>query len=373
MNLDDTLIPQQQLLGADSPGNDVNLDDTEDEDAVQPPSVIMSIKSNPLAAAKQSPPAAPPVASNVIKTVSNNPKVIATSTTAKRNITQPPKVVDTSLGIKTESIYEAGHMDNEININRLCPNMGSDLKLLVLITSAQAHMEARMAIRQTWGHYGTRRDVSMAFVLGRNTNETLNLALSQENFIYGDLIRGHFIDSYNNLTLKTISSLEWVDKHCSRAKFILKTDDDMFINIPKLLTYLDAHAKDTRTIYGRLAKKWKPIRNKKSKYYVSKEQFSDAVYPSFTTGPAYVLTRDIIHDLYMRSLQQVYLKLEDVFTTGIVAEILKIRRVHGNEFLNRRIAFNPCNIRKTISVHMIKSNEQFDLWKKLLDQTTKCK
>ncbi|EDW52079.1 beta-1,3-galactosyltransferase 2 [Drosophila sechellia] len=292
--------------------------------------------------------------------------------TTKAKSAVPSAPVDPSKGVATEKLYEPGHVDEEIDAERICPKGGQFIKLLVLISSAMSHDAARMSIRQTWMHYGTRRDVGMAFVLGRGTNDTINKALTQENFIYGDLIRGNFIDSYNNLTLKTISTLEWADVHCPKAKYILKTDDDMFINVPKLLTFLDKH-KDKRTIYGRLAKKWKPIRNKKSKYYVSVDQFAAGVFPSFTTGPAYVLTGDIVHELYVRSLKTVYLKLEDVFTTGIVAKSLNVKRVQANEFVNRRISFNPCNIRNAISVHMIKSNEQFDLWKKLLDQTTKCK
>lgn len=272
-----------------------------------------------------------------------------------------------------QDLYESGHQTDTAQTERLCPQQGKELKLLILVISAPSHLDARLAIRQTWGHFGIRRDVTMAFLLGRITNSTLNAALKQENFIYDDLILGNFIDSYNNLTLKTISGLEWIDRHCSKVQFILKTDDDMFINVARLLQFLDNHKKYKRSIYGRLARKWKPIRSKKSKYYVSKEQFSALVFPSFTTGPAYVLTNDIVHDLYMAAMKHVYLKLEDVFTTGILAQELAIRRFHVNEFLNRRIAFNACNIRKTISIHMVKPNEQFDLWKKLLDQTTKCK
>ncbi|XP_058987360.1 uncharacterized protein LOC101894606 [Musca domestica] len=376
---------------------DPNNDDNEildDNDEAQQPSVIMTIKggagdilsninnkdsekiaddnknNNKNEAVKQ-------VASAAISSASAAgaaaaPSSAKTTATTKKAATKVQSA-DPTQGIPTQQIYEPGHMNEEIDIEQICPNKGDKLKLLILITSAQTHTEARLAIRQTWGHFGTRRDVSTAFILGRTTNATINEALTQENMIYGDLIRGHFIDSYNNLTLKTLSSLEWVDNHCPKAKYILKTDDDMFINVPKLLQFLDAHAKDKRVIYGRLAKKWKPIRNKKSKYYISTGQFNAAVFPPFTTGPAYVLTSDIVHELYVRSLHQVYLKLEDVFTTGIVAQQLGIKRVHVNEFLNRRIAFNPCNIRKSISVHMIKANEQFDLWKKLLDQTTKCK
>lgn len=191
--------------------------------------------------------------------------------------------------------------------------------------------------------------------------------------MYNDIIRGRFVDSYNNLTLKTISMLEWVDDNCPKASFVLKTDDDMFINVPKLLQFTEKKHTDKRTIYGRLAKKWKPIRNKKSKYYVSLEQYKPAIFPQFTTGPAYLMTSDCVADLYNKALNLTYLKLEDVYTTGIVAQEVNVKRVLVNEFLNRRIAFNACNIKKSISLHMIKPPEQFDLWKKLLDTTVKCK
>lgn len=372
--------PDKYYLPLDPSNDDNELID--DNDEALPPSVIMTIKGGAGSSGnilsnknsnnnevKQSPSAPASSSAAVVVPPSNSAKTTATT----KKVPKVVQAADPTQGIPTQQIYEPGHMNEEIDIEQICPNKGDKLKLLILITSAQTHTDARLAIRQTWGHFGTRRDVSTAFILGRTTNATVSQALTQENMIYGDLIRGHFIDSYNNLTLKTLSSLEWVDQHCPKAKYILKTDDDMFINVPKLLQFLDSHSKDKRVIYGRLAKKWKPIRNKKSKYYISTGQFNAAVFPPFTTGPAYVLTSDIVHELYERSLHQVYLKLEDVFTTGIVAQQLGIKRVHVNEFLNRRIAFNPCNIRKSISVHMIKANEQFDLWKKLLDQTTKCK
>lgn len=44
--------------------------------------------------------------------------------------------------------------------------------------------------------------------------------------------------------------LEWVDKECPKASFILKTDDDMMINVPKLLSFTEKKHGDKRTIYG---------------------------------------------------------------------------------------------------------------------------
>lgn len=268
------------------------------------------------------------------------------------------------------AIYEAGHM---VPIPEKCPNFGKEMDLVIIIMSAPTHLEARMAIRQTWGHFGQRSDISILFMLGATMDSKVETILRKEQKTYNDVIRGKFLDSYSNLTLKTISTLEWVDNYCSKVKFLLKTDDDMFINVPRLQAFTIKHARDKNVIFGRLAKKWKPIRNKKSKYFVSQAQFKHAVFPDFTTGPAYLLSSDIVRKLYDAALDQTYLKLEDVFVTGIVADKLGIKRIHANEFLNKKISYSACNVQRGISIHMVKYSEQFDLWKKLFDGKSKCK
>ncbi|KZC12529.1 Beta-1,3-galactosyltransferase 1 [Dufourea novaeangliae] len=268
------------------------------------------------------------------------------------------------------AIYEAGHT---VPIPERCPNFGKEMDLVIIIMSAPTHLEARMAIRQTWGHFGQRSDISILFMLGKTLDSKVEAILKKEQKTYNDVIRGKFLDSYSNLTLKTISTLEWVDSYCSTVKFLLKTDDDMFINVPRLQSFAMKHAKNKNVIFGRLAKKWKPIRNKKSKYYVSRTQFKNTVFPDFTTGPAYLLSTDVVRRLYEAALDQTYLKLEDVFVTGIVADKLGIKRTHANEFLNKKISYSACNIQRGISIHMVKYSEQFDLWKKLLDGKSKCK
>lgn len=279
-------------------------------------------------------------------------------------------VHDMSKGIAAETIYESGHTDVSLE---MCPKLGRDLQVLIVITSAPSHESARMAIRQTWGHYTLRRDVSIAFMLGSTSNVSLNAQIKKEEYLYGDIIRGKFVDTYDNLTLKTISMLEWVDTYCPHASFVLKTDDDMFINVSRLLAFIKKHSPEQRAIYGRLAKKWKPIRNKKSKYYISPQQYKPPVFPDFTTGPAYLLPARLAKELYQAALNHTYFKLEDVFVTGIVANNLKIKRVHVQEFLNKRVSLTPCSVQRSISIHMVKGSEQYDLWKKQLDGLTKCK
>lgn len=271
--------------------------------------------------------------------------------------------------VPTHTLYRSGH---RMPPKDICPNQGAGMKLLILVTTAPSHGKQREAVRGTWGHVAFRRDVGFAFMVGTSTNPQDNQAVEAENLIYGDVIQGNFIDSYNNLTLKTISMLEWSRDHCSRVKYLLKTDDDMYIHMPVLFKILDRSVHKKRTIMGKVGQKWKPIRNKTSKYYISPAQFRPALYPDFNTGPAYVLTNDVFDPLYKASLAGTFFKLEDVYVTGMIAARLKIQHVNFPEFYNRRLKLDTCAVNKLASVHMVKTFEMYDLWKRLSDGLTTC-
>lgn len=152
--------------------------------------------------------------------------------------------------VLVRDVYAAGHSRPH---PELCPALGARLRLLVLVTSAPGHAAARDAVRLTWGHFAARADVAVAFVLGAPP-PALAAAIEAEDALYGDVIVGRSVDSYSNLTLKTLSMLEWADTYCPRAPRLLKTDDDMFINIPRLLQFAaaPARANATRTIWGKV-------------------------------------------------------------------------------------------------------------------------
>ena len=44
-------------------------------------------------------------------------------------------------------------------------------------------------------------------------------------------------------------------------------------------------------IVGNTASGWKPARNNASKYFIPEEQFRGDVYPTFVTGPSYVVSK----------------------------------------------------------------------------------
>ena len=97
------------------------------------------------------------------------------------------------------------------------------------------YYEKRSAIRKTWASDLIRHNISMYFAVGLNTNQSINEELVQESDTYKDILQFPFIDHYSNLTLKAVSILRWIKTYCLRPTHILKTDDDVMVNVESLL------------------------------------------------------------------------------------------------------------------------------------------
>ncbi|KAK7939193.1 hypothetical protein WMY93_002519 [Mugilogobius chulae] len=92
--------------------------------------------------------------------------------------------------------------------------------LVILISTNHKEFDARQAIRETWGDESVYGDIHILtiFLLGRNTDDVLNQMVEQESQIFHDIVVENFIDSYHNLTLKTIMGMRWVATFCPKAQ-----------------------------------------------------------------------------------------------------------------------------------------------------------
>lgn len=65
----------------------------------------------------------------------------------------------------------------------------------------------------------------------------LLLSVESEQAQFCDLVQFDFVDHYNNITLKTVHILKFLLDHPTLSKslqYALFTDDDSFVNVPKL-------------------------------------------------------------------------------------------------------------------------------------------
>ena len=99
---------------------------------------------------------------------------------------------------------------------------------VTVVSSAPDNFYNREQIRKTWGQGN-----NVYFLLGA-TGPRLQPLIADEARQHGDIIQGTFVDSYRNLTFKQVMGLLWAGSHCPGVKYILKTDDDVFVNTQQL-------------------------------------------------------------------------------------------------------------------------------------------
>ena len=156
--------------------------------------------------------------------------------------------------------------------------------LLVLVQSKPEHFKERELIRETWGSSGGHKVKSkLIFLMGeysisipeplngnsiepvkskehrsRSLNrygfsktssndrdrykiEAVDQLVRIESLRYGDIVQGNFMDDSQNLTYKHVMGYKWVTEEClDKPTFVLKTDDNVFVEKNHLLNFLTA-------------------------------------------------------------------------------------------------------------------------------------
>ncbi|XP_072022726.1 lactosylceramide 1,3-N-acetyl-beta-D-glucosaminyltransferase-like [Amphiura filiformis] len=197
-----------------------------------------------------------------------------------------------------------------------------DLYFIALIHSAARNFNRRIAIRKTWGSQKviTSQKIRLLFVLGLTKDVKEQRRIDAEDAKYNDIIQGSFHDSFRNLTSKLITGWKWVSDNCRHAKYYYKGDDDVFVLFYKLIKLLSVlNSKDKmiqKSCLGGIQYKQLVMRRKRSRYYVPESDFKGTFYPS---GGSYVLTTDIIPDVYQQALNTTLIAVDDGYQ-GIVGE-----------------------------------------------------
>lgn len=220
-----------------------------------------------------------------------------------------------------------------INHERKCANQ--DVLLLLLVKSSPENFERRQAIRSTWGNelYVERNlgvTVRVLFVLGIHPQpadrKELQKKIIGEDRKYQDIIQQDFLDTFHNLTIKLLLQLGWTHAYCDHARFLMSADDDIFVHMPNLIRYLqEANRTGVKDFWiGKVHRGAPPIRNKDSKYYVSYEMYPWLLYPDYTPGAGYVVSRDVASRVYQVSrILNASLYIDDVFM-GICANAIGV-------------------------------------------------
>ncbi|RUS71339.1 hypothetical protein EGW08_020904 [Elysia chlorotica] len=204
--------------------------------------------------------------------------------------------------------------------------------------------------------------------------EQQHLLLLSESKTYGDIVQEDFIDSYRNLSLKSVAILRWVSQFCSKSTFVLKVDDDMYINIPLLLTKVRVQLERTPMfIMGQILSNNPPFRQKNHKWFVPYSQYKQGEYPNYVSGTAYSMSTTAAMRLYVESFYVRPIYMEDIYVTGILADSAMIPRVKDHQFSgHNKVKPSGCEFRKIISGHENSPQEMRKIHRELNDLELKC-
>ncbi|KAK3107415.1 hypothetical protein FSP39_014036 [Pinctada imbricata] len=234
-------------------------------------------------------------------------------------------------GIKNTTA-PSSHKSNSIGFNyvineeHLCEDKhGVGVVLLVVVFLGANDIYEREFIRNTWGAIAkSHPKIRLFFILG-STFESSNTtqALQSESLQFHDIIQCDFEDQYKKLVNKSFAAFRWTVHYCDRVKYVLKIDSDMRIDLSSLLTVLEKPDIPDKLLCGDTVYRAPLVnRNKKHRFYVSKEEYPQLRYPDFCQGAAYIIPRRIVGRFASSRIPENLFPLDDNYFTGILRKEL---------------------------------------------------
>lgn len=272
------------------------------------------------------------------------------------------------------------HPDVILGNNAICDR---NLDLLVYIQSHWGNFMRRRILRNTWASKNTftKVNVSAVFILGRPEKQDDQIKINNEQFINGDIIEGNVLESHQNISQKSRIAMKWIHIHCSKTKYVLKTDDDIFINIFEILEHILPTIDSSKNVIACHVKENGTsiiVRDKNSKWYVPETFFPNMThFPRFCTGYAVVMTTTLVHELYKVSQNTPVLPVDDVYTFGVLTQPIKdIKYVNLQDrftlYQDKGVnAYSEGDTKTYVAVAAPRAGAMEDLWSyALLDLST---
>ena len=220
-------------------------------------------------------------------------------------------------------------------------------QILILVTSFIGNRKRRDSIRQNWGDktkfIKERQELNnldykvyfMTGYLGTHIKQA-----EAESAIFKDMLITNRTEDYWDFSRRVMFGFLWSLENC-QFDYLLKADDDIFLNMPNLfkLLYTDPKilANKGKLYAGSIYIGHGPKREKSNKWYVSREEWAPRFYPPFATGMGFILSRYVVEKIRPHFDWLKPFRLDDVYV-GMLVDRAKIpdlfirRKKSENEF-----------------------------------------
>ena len=182
-----------------------------------------------------------------------------------------------------------------LNPFNLCTNSSETPLFTAFVIIAPDAFHKRQLIRATWANKTLfSPKVKVIFVIGLSSSSSksveINEDIEREFFQHQDILQLNFVDSYYKITKKVMLSFKWIHTYCSKTKYILRINEDVFVNTFELIRFFDPINNNIvympRQIYGWLVKNFTTNVNRKrnTKFFVTTNEYACAQYPDYPSG-----------------------------------------------------------------------------------------
>ncbi len=131
-------------------------------------------------------------------------------------------------------------VNNDEHLRNQCENHDFFLVLLIKSSAESANQRAIMrenVLTQNPETFPPQPFLAI-FLLAKSQSEKVNKDILQEADLHRDILIFNYHDTYQNLTLKSMSGLEWTTMHCMKTQYVMNMDQDTFVNLPKLVNHM---------------------------------------------------------------------------------------------------------------------------------------
>ena len=212
------------------------------------------------------------------------------------------------------------------NTDRLKTN-SSRFKLVVLVSTHALHTGRRKLIRYYWGNHSlwtTPFQWKVIFVTGFFSSFQ-KIQLHAEADTYKDTLIESVEEDFYTLSFKVMLGLKWVQANL-KYDFLLKCDDDVFVNIDRLMRLLLT----TRDQYFGQKMEFQPV-EREGRYGVSVEEHPSPIYDPFCSGGGFVLSHLTVSRMIPFFNWVNPLKIDDAYIGKIVTKA-GIKAIHYGGF-----------------------------------------
>ncbi|KAL4219490.1 Beta-1 [Mactra antiquata] len=273
-----------------------------------------------------------------------------------------------------------------INGSTICKDVQTPVLLIMCLSNPGEHT-TRHIIRTTWSSI-TRTgrwpmsaqtytsEVKIVFLIGKPWTRDVGKRIARESATYKDVIVSDFNDKYTNLTRKVLVGLQWARQYCPGFKFVMKTDSDTFVHVKNAIDYVKTvEPGNSGVVIGSTISKAAPFR--RGKWALSEENYPFTRFPFYTSGQTYIISNNLALKIVDTAKYFSYIRIEDVFITGIMRVVLGGRLIDlGNAFpRHARIYPSTCEFFgvKKISETNINDEMKYIIWDLLQKPRQWCK